>query len=530
LTSTETVETVETIMPAAAKRDWLWHPSLIVFISNACIMIIELVAGRILAPHVGVSLYTWTSIIGVILAGISVGNFLGGKLADRFASRRLLGGMFILAGLGSLSVLLTVSVIGARGLSTIPGLPLIVRMVLFVTAIFFIPSMILGTISPIVVKLTLQDLSRTGNVIGRIYAMSALGSIVGTFATGYFLISWFGTRAILLGVGIALIVMGVLLGDWVRDWRPRAAVSALLIAGVFVLPLQTVLQGPCLRETNYFCIRVREQILEDNHTVRVLTLDRLVHSYSSLEDPRRLVYAYEKVAAETADYLSKRSEQINALFIGGGGYTFPRYLEAVYPDSSIDVAEIDPGVTEIAYEMLGLQRDTRVRTYNEDARTFVELLPPEQRYNLVLGDAFNDFSVPYHLTTREFNDLVRAHMTDDGIYVLNLIDGRPHHFVAAFMRTLRQTFGHVYLIPTSFGWGNLRRNTYIVLATIQPLDVEKLRRSYGHDTLLSINDWLVPDYKVEELLRNTPPLLLTDDYVPVDNLLAPMFEASEAGR
>jgi spermidine synthase/MFS family permease len=512
------------------QKDWLWRPGLIVFISNVCVMTIELVAGRIIAPHVGVSLYTWTSVIGVILAGMSAGNFIGGKLADRFASRRTLGVLFILAGLGSLSVLLTANVLGDLGLSILPGLPLVVRMVLFVAAIFFLPSAVLGTISPLVVKLTLSDLSRTGNVIGGIYAMSALGSILGTFATGYYLISWFGTRAILMGVGIALIVMGVLLGQWFRRNIIPAVVSVALIVAPFVLPVQPVLAGPCMYETNYFCIRVREQVEEDGVTVRVLTLDRLVHSYSSLDDPRRLVYGYEKVAAEVTEYMDKQGKQINSLFIGGGGYTFPRYLEAVYPSSTMDVAEIDPQVTEVAHLFLGLSRDTRVKSYNEDARTFIKNLPADHKYNLVLGDAFNDFSVPYHLTTKEFNDLVRAHMTDDGIYVLNLIDGVNQPFVSAFMRTLKQTFTHLYFIPTSSNWEALSRNTFIILATQQPLDEAKLRKAVGNDKALNIDSWLVPQSRVDTLLATGPQYILTDDYVPVDNLLAPMFEASAAGK
>ena len=118
------------------KKDWLWRPSLIVFISNACVMTIELVAGRIIAPYVGVSLFTWTSVIGVILAGMSAGNFIGGRLADRYASRLVLGMLFVLAGLASLSVLFTANVFGAQGLSLVPNLPLIVRMVLYIGIIF----------------------------------------------------------------------------------------------------------------------------------------------------------------------------------------------------------------------------------------------------------------------------------------------------------------------------------------------------------------------------------------------------------
>ena len=167
------------------KRDWLWHPALIVFISNCCIMVIELVAGRIVAPHIGVSLYTWTGIIGVMLAGISIGNWIGGGLADRFASRQALGAIFLLAGLGALSVLITVNQFGEAGLFNM-NLPLIARMVLYLSAIFLLPGIMLGLVSPMVIKLTLKDLGKTGGVIGRIYAASSLGGILGTFATGYF--------------------------------------------------------------------------------------------------------------------------------------------------------------------------------------------------------------------------------------------------------------------------------------------------------------------------------------------------------
>jgi predicted membrane-bound spermidine synthase len=505
------------------RKDWLWHPALVVFISNACVMTLELVAGRIIAPYVGVSLYTWTSVIGVILAGMSAGNFAGGKLADRYASRRMLGALFLLAGLGSLSVLLTANVFGEQGMALLPGVPLVARMVLYIGLIFFIPSAVLGTISPLVIKLTLQDLSRTGNTVGRIYAASSLGSILGTFATGYFLISWFGTRAILLGVGVALLIMGLLLGQWAHTLRVPAAASAVLLVAVFTLPLRPILLGPCLKETNYFCIRVHDQTLSPGVTVRVLTLDRLVHSFSSLTNPRLLTYVYEKVSSEVTDYLALRDGTLHAFFIGGGGYTFPRYMEAVYPSSTIDVAEIDPDVTQTAYALLGLSHGTRIKTTNEDARLYLQTAPSDVRYNVIFGDAFNDFTVPYHLTTREFDQLVRAHLTDNGIYVVNLIDGKPLPFAIPFLRTLQTVFGNVYLVPTNADWENLSRNTYVLLASPKPIDVAALRTFKGSDDTRNIHEWILPDARVQALLKNDPPFILTDDYVPVDNLLAPMF-------
>lgn len=514
------------LSPAAQSKDWLWQPGLIVFISNACIMTIELVAGRLVAPYVGVSLYTWTSIIGVILAGISVGNYIGGKLADRWASRRALGALFALAGLGSFSILGTVTLFGEAGLPRIAALPLVARMALYFAAIFFVPSALLGAISPLVVKLTLQDLSRTGHVIGRIYAASALGSILGTFATGYFLVQWFGTRAILLGVGVILIAIALLIGQWTRSRIVPAVAALALIAAAFLLPLQPVLAGPCLRETNYFCIKVREDIRDNRVTYMTLILDRLVHSYTALEDPTQLAYGYEKVGAEVLEYLEGRDGRLDAFFIGGGGYTLPKYIEYVYPGSTIDVAEIDPGVTQIAHDMLGLRRDTPIRSFNQDARLFLTDLEPARRYNLVMGDAFNDFSVPYHLTTREFNQLVRRHLTDDGIYMLNLIDGKERQFIGAFLRTLRQTFDYLYLIPTSDNWETLVRNTYVVLASPAPIDVGRLRQMYGGDTLRAVDNWLVSEAQLRAVMDNGS-IVLTDEFAPTDRLLAPMFEASE---
>ncbi len=509
--------------PPASDR--LRLPNLIVFVSNACIMIVELVAGRIVAPYVGVSLYTWTSIIGVVLAGISLGNYLGGRLADRHASRRFLGLVFLVAGLTTLSILGTATLLGQSALP--PFLPLMLRIVLLVAAIFFLPSAALGAISPVVVKLALRDLTRTGNVIGQIYAYSALGSIVGTFATGFFLISWFGTRAIVLAVGALLVCMGLVVGGWVSRGRSRAALAGLAVLGVTLVPARLPLGNPCLRESNYFCIKVHDRELDDGSEVRVLILDRLIHSYTSLEDPTRLVYGYEKVYAEVAAYMARRRPAFRALFIGGGGYTFPRFLEAVYPDTRLDVAEIDPEVTAVAYEKLGLSLQTRIRTFNQDARLFLAGLDPARRYDMVLGDAFNDYSVPYHLTTREFNELVRAHLADDGLYVVNLIDGRHRLFLTAYLRTVQLTFPHVYLVPVGAGWENAVRTTFVVIASPQALDLEQLASLDGGDGVHQIRDWLLPAQKVEAMLSTAAPIVLTDDYVPVDNLLAPVFEESE---
>ncbi len=491
-------------------RPWFWQPNLIVFISSGCIMILELVAGRIIAPSVGVSLYTWTSVIGVILAGISIGNYIGGRLADRWASPRLLGLMFFLAGLTALGVL---AVDQLQPMDYVEW-PLILEILTFIAALFLVPCTILGTISPIVVKLAMRDLARAGRTVGQIYAFGSVGSIVGTFLTGFWLISQFGTYMIVLGVAILLLLLGLLFLPGRRWWAAVLALP-LLIGGAAWADRQGWLKGPCMYETHYFCIKVREE-KKEGETVRTLILDRLVHSYTSLDNPTKLVYGYEKVYAELTAHRAVNHDALRALFIGGGGYTFPKYMELLYPDSVLDVIEIDPGVTQVAYWHLGLSPDTRITSYNEDARMFLAR-EPVKHYDLILGDAFNDFSVPYHLTTREFNERVHAWLEPDGLYMVNIIDGTYGRFLRAYVHTLRQTFTYVYVAPTETDWRAASRTTIVIVGTDTPLDMN----DFAADSYW--RQWLLPEEEVESLLVEDGTVLLTDRYAPVEQMLAPVF-------
>ncbi|MCB0224086.1 MAG: fused MFS/spermidine synthase [Anaerolineae bacterium] len=487
----------------------------IVFLSNFCILVIELIAGRMMAPIVGVSLYTWTSIIGVVLAGISLGNYLGGKIADRWASRNVLALFFALSALGSMTILASLSWVGA--LQSL-DLPIVASVVLIFTAVFLLPATILGTISPIVVKLTLNDLSQTGDIVGKVYAAGALGSIAGTFATGFFLISTFGTRQIVWGVAGALLLIGLLI-SLSGNGRWRYAYLGLFLVFLALSGLawqQGWLNSHCLRETNYFCIKVR--IDDENEDLRILTLDRLVHSYVDLTDPTNLRYGYEQIYANVLAAIFPDQAPVSVLFIGGGGYTFPHYIEVVHPGSQIDVIEIDPGVTAVAHDQLGLPLDTTITTFNEDARHFITNLSQTAQYDLIVGDAFNDFSVPYHLTTLEFNQLIATHLKADGIYMVNIIDGKQGDFLRAYVNTLQQTFSHVYVAATVGELGSVSRQTYVVLAAQSSLDTV-----IDADPLAQT---FVPETDVAAYLQASPSILLTDDYVPVDNLLAPVFADS----
>ncbi|MCH8008749.1 MAG: fused MFS/spermidine synthase [Chloroflexi bacterium] len=501
------------------------EPYLIVFVASACVLIIEIVAGRILAPTIGVSLYTWTSIIGIVLAGISVGNYLGGRMADRYPSQTTLGLILLAASISSLTVLY---LIGAASDAS-EGLPLQWRIMFLTAALFFLPSLILGMVTPVVIKLRLKDLDNAGNVVGKIYALSTVGSIFGTFITGFVLIQWIGSRETILLVALVLFVMALSLGNL---WRAKAAsvplVAVFVALGSFSFSSGT-LDSNCTLESNYYCIRVTDAEVEGGQFVKVLHLDNLLHSLVSLENPSLLVYSYQEIFAELATYVAQQNPSPRVLFIGGGGYTMPRHLEAIYPQSTLEVIEIDPKVTRVAFEYLGLRPDTEIVTYNEDARMAVPKLPRSQ-YDLVIGDVFNsDVSVPFHLTTREFNEQIRTLLKDGGIYAVNVIDKLySGKFLNAYVNTLQVTFPYVYILKNDARWDDDLLQTYVVVASRQPLSRGALERANAETGRAETVSRFMPKDTIGSWLDSSEATLLTDNFAPVDNMLAPIYLARDS--
>jgi spermidine synthase len=501
----------------------MWTFCLLAFISSACTLIIELVAGRIMAPYIGVSLYTWTTIIGVVLAGISGGNFVGGIVADRFASRRTLGLIFIAGSVASLGILVvTHAIVGVTfGLSFLP------RIVVSIAAIFFLPSFVLGMVSPLVVKLALANLEHSGHTVGTIYAASTVGSIFGTFTTGFWLISWLGTRRIVGLVAVVLLVTGLLIAATDRSKRR----AALLVAAAFAIVSFAAVgvawrtgqyAAPCDVESNYYCIKVIETT-QGGHPARMLMLDRLVHSFVVPEDPRALDYGYERAYSNLTEAHAPGRRQIDTLFIGGGGYVFPRYIEAVYPASTVDVVEIDPAVVAVAHQRLGLSATSRIRSFTDDARMFLTAWSDRKQYDFIYGDAFNDLSIPYHLTTVEFIRIIAGRLKPDGIYLTNIIDRfEGGEFLKAETNAMRAVFPYVYIFGRGEAFLPFDRNTYVLMASRQPLDRGRLDTITSQDEpplrTTPLSDGLLKTY-----VASGRALTLTDDFVPVDQLLARLF-------
>jgi len=493
---------------------------LVVFIASFCTMVIELVAGRIMAPYVGVSLYTWTSIIGVVLAGISIGAYVGGMLADRFPTPKTLGWLLFVSGMAALSISPLTEAVARFPLQT----SLMMRILFVTSVIFFLPACLLGMISPVVVRLSLDRLERSGNVVGKIYAFSTLGSILGTFATGFFLISWMGTRNILLLMSIILILSAPLFGG--AFFKKRVLLILFPILFVFLWAIhgqafkkQTDENTYLFEETDYFSVQLKK-VEKEGRVLEAVVLDNLIHSYVDLKDPLHLQYAYEQVKAELVAWRAASNPQFRALIIGGGGYTFPRYLEVKYPQARIEVIEIDPRLTQISSQYLGLSSQTRIRTFNDDARWILMNFPEKGVYDFIFGDAYNDLSIPYHLTTKEFSDLLRSLLKPDGILVANIIDHFERGiFLPSYVRTLQEVFGKekVALIADA-EFDRLGINTNIVAVSLADhpwKEVEKI--SEGRYFVMS-------PQAVNESFKKRTGVIITDDYAPVDNLIAPIFE------
>jgi len=382
-------------------------------------------------------------------------------------------------------------------------------------------------ISPVAVKLAVRSLDQAGSIVGKIYALSTLGAIAGTFATGFYFVARFGTRVTIIGVGIALIATALLFGDLLRGWM-RAVVTIVLVAGCIYAGARPPARLPPYRnpalpdaktgiihteESEYYTIGVERTVRDDSGApLHALHLDHLVHSYSDLADPSYLEYGYLDLFLDAIEWgAMRKGPQLRLLFIGGGGYTLPRYLEREYPSAQIDVVEIDPAVTRIAKRYFGVPRSTRIRTINEDARWFA--MRAHEPYDAIFIDAFNDLSVPFHLTTREYTEHLRRMLKPDGTLAANVIDDYARgRFLASYTKTLQSVFGeaNVAIVMEEEGDLKLDRSTYVVMASSWAVKAE----GEAH---------VVAGADLRRYLTSRNAVILTDDYVPVDNMLAPLF-------
>jgi hypothetical protein len=497
--------------------------SAVVFVASFASMGIELAASRILAPYLGLSLYSWTGIIGVVLLGITVGNYLGGWIADRWPRQPVLGLSLFAAGMGGVAILWLVELLDVWSIWT--RMDLVQRILAQTAAVFFVPVLLLGTISPQVIRLTVTDLRHSGRVAGLIYAWSTAGAILGTFLTGWWLISAVGVHALVFALALVLLGLGLAIGQFWRRPIVLGGLALVAVGSIAFLQSRDALRSRCLLETNYFCIKVGDAV-QSVGPVKTLVLDHLVHSYVKIGDPTYLGYVHEQIQADATVHLTANKPDPRVLLIGGGGYTYPKWVAHQLPKVAVDVVEIDPGVTDVAHRYLDLPLDTPVRSYNLDGRQFVQETAPRGAYTLVVQDAVNDLSVPYHIMTREYNDRVRDLLVPDGVYLLTVIDlYRDGQLLRAAIRTMQASFPRVQLLAAGPAWQSGGANVWVIAGSDGGLDVERMRAELvarGWPTVLTTE---LPADQLAQYVATEPRIVLTDEYAPVDNLIAILFRS-----
>lgn len=264
--------------------------------------------------------------------------------------------------------------------------------------------------------------------------------------------------------------------------------------------------------------------LRTHHVVRQLGLDKLTHGFADLSDPTWLGYDYEIVAAAVWRQVAPARGQ-RAFFVGGGPYTFQRRVLALDPEAQLVTSEIDPAVTDTARSHLALPDSPRHVILHQDARLALPARPADERYDVVFGDAFNDFSVPFHLTTQEFARSVRARLAPGGAYLVNVVDAFRHGaFLAAMHRTLGATFPHVHVLSLGPRHDE-QRETFLLVASQAPLSLERL----VDDLERPLPIVRYSPAELEALHARTQAPLLTDALAPVDVLLAPLARDAGSG-
>jgi spermidine synthase len=502
--------------------------AVIVFLSSAAVLVLEILAGRLLAPYIGVTLETFTGIIGVVLAGIALGTWVGGRVADRVDPRRVLPHTLILGGATAIMAVPLIRWIGPGLAGSGPT-----GVVTLTTVGFLIPAALLSAASPLVVKIVLTDLALTGHVVGRLSAIGTAGSLVGVFVTGFVLIAAFPTTPVIIATGLAAVAGGCALW-WGLGRSHRVLVAMGVVLAAVASGTAATATSPCQTETAYFCARVEA----DPNRIggRTLYLDTLRHSYVDLEDPTHLQFNYIEVFADLAAAVESatvesatvesatvesatvesatNSPTLRALHIGGGGFTFPRYLDVTRPTSTNLVLEIDAALVDLAISQLGLVLSDRLRVKVGDARTALRALEASG-VDLVIGDAFGGLAVPWHLTTREFVSEVQRVLQPSGLYAVNVIDRPPLRFVKAEVATLAAVFAHVAVVaPPSYLRGEMGGN-FVVVASDTLINADAIRsllQARGAGEAIMINP-----AEITQWVGGAQ--VLTDDHAPVDQLI-----------
>ena len=495
---------------------------LVVFVSGAVLMALEIAGSRVLAPHFGSSIFVWGSLISVVMTSLSIGYYWGGWLSTRDPTYGKLALLLLTPGIvvfflpflyPSINEWIAMKDFGTR------MNPLIACSVLFL-----LPGVFMGTISPYVIRLAATQIHTVGSTAGTLYAVSTAGSIFGTLLTAFYLIPVLGVSNIIHTLGILLVCLSLVVVPLIRlrHVSPARAIATVSFAfGLISMGWTPVAWTKTLLQKDTFYHRIR---IEEDDEARYMYFDRTLQSAMNLKDPTALRLIYSRY---TSVGLTFRPDAKKMLLIGLGGGSIPKKVQKEFPHMEIDAVEIDPEVIKMSKEYFHIKESNLLRLHAQDGRLFMARTP--HRYDIILLDAYFTDAMPFHLTTKEFFELAQKKLTPNGIIVANLISavtGPSGRIARAFVRTQRQVFPQTYVFAA-------RRPDNVSLDTIQNVIVVATRDKQRVDIkeivkrASSLDKGLFPDpiqdiavaYFDRPIPEDVP--ILTDDYAPTDNLLHP---------
>ena len=489
-----------------------------VTLAGMAVLIIEIIAIRMLAPFFGNSIFTISSVIGIILAALGLGYHLGGSLADRRPSAAWFFSLIVIAGFSVLLLQFFNAIVLpgiAYRLSLIDG-PLIVSLLMF-----FLPAFFLAMLSPFAIALLhAREADRgVGHASGSVFFWSTLGSIAGSLGTGFLLIPHWGIGNIVIGVGSGLVLLGgvgLLTTRMSPKILPVGLVLAGLIGGIALGRVGTVdgRSDVFAADGLYERIVIRD-IPYRGRTARVLLQDLNISGGLYLDDGS-MAFDYTKYY----DLYRLFTPRLRtALAIGGGAYSVPRSILQHSPGAIVDVAEIDPSLHWLAIRYFALPEDSKLRNHAIDGRRFLH--DTAERYDLVFSDAYRSFvSAPAQFTTVEFFRLAKSRLREDGVLIANFYgslapDTRAPIYSA--LRTMRAVFPQVYAIATVSPGSEELQNFILIGHNASNRDRRiDLRRA-------AAVDFAYPMLKGVAALELRPAdasldshAVLTDDYAPVE--------------
>ncbi len=488
-------------------RDKLGNYSLefVNFTVGAVVLTFELVAARIVTPYIGNTIYTWTSIIGVILAALAAGYWLGGWLADH---RKQTDDVVKLLTLAAACILI-MAVLKDGILSTISGnsLPLQLQALLAGLVLFAIPTLLLGAASPYLARLSITDIKTSGQRLARMSAAGTAGSLLGTFLTGYVLFGYLGTHVIICLLILTLIAISfVLPGRLLLVQRSLIALAAALLSFTS-LPVNA---AGLVRDadTAYSRVLIRNVQITGG-PARILQIDNQgLESGEYLDGSNRLAFGYNRAFAFLSG-LNARAE--DCLIIGGGAFSLPSYFSRTQPGTRIDVVELDGKLQNLSSEYFGFKKPDGMQIYTQDGRAFLNR--NNRRYDAIYNDAFTSVIPPFQLLTKEATLRLKASLKAGGFVAMNIISPLDSEPFLSTAKTIRSVFPFAVAFPVN---PSLRReaNQNIILVAsndkIQSSQLEALAQTAEeHDFALNS---FTPDLK--------SGIVMTDNYAPVERLVS----------